>query len=487
MIGPKLVATSVKHVWAGAVIAIAVLVVAGCDLPGAEHTTLPASPTPAARPAGTRLPPATVTAGASRDASAAASRAAAPAERAVPTPSPVASPETTPLKRAATPAIPGWVAAGATRGAGAVATARAEATEAAAAATRIAIREEEEKKLPSLFSGVSPCFIGTHQMAHYASNDGVRWTADGAHILFTDNGEVWAATPDGSRLWRLAQAWGQAKFKKEDPSPTAFGHATSFDVTPDGNQVVYATCRYPPHWPGVPLAQLNLFDFDYEIAVVGLDGQAPRRLTRQQALDNYPAWSPDGTRIAFLSESTRGGLQGGTSRSGLYTMAADGADVRHLAPDLEGVAWQPPAWSPDGRSIAVAGWRPGDEANGLYLVQADGAGLVRLADAVSGGAWSPDGTRLAFAQPEAAEVGLYTIAADGSDAQRVTTIYGWPRLRGAGSEAGLDSHRGLVAGRIEAPLCVRIPPILCGDARRGARGCDRDAPLGACGCQSVAR
>ena len=153
MIGPKLVATSVKHVWAGAVIAIAVLVVAGCDLPGVEHTTLPASPTPAARPAGTRLPPATVTAGASRDASAAASRAAAPAERAVPTPSPVASPETTPLKRAATPAIPGWVAAGATRGAGAVATARAEATEAAAAATRIAIREEEEKKLPSLFSG----------------------------------------------------------------------------------------------------------------------------------------------------------------------------------------------------------------------------------------------------------------------------------------------------------------------------------------------
>ena len=261
-------------------------------------------------------------------------------------------------------------------------------------------------------------------MAHYAGNDGVRWTADGAHILFTDNGEVWAATPDGSRLWRLAQAWGQAKFKKEDPSPTAFGHATSFDVTPDGNQVVYATCRYPPHWPGVPLAQLNLFDFDYEIAVVGLDGQAPRRLTRQQALDNYPAWSPDGTRIAFLSSRHRG-PSGRDKQVGLYTMAADGADVRHLAPGLEGVAWQPPAWSPDGQSLAVAGWRPGDEANGLYLVPADGAGIVRLADApVSGGAWSPDGTRLAFAQPKDGQVGLYTIAADGADAQRVTTVPG---------------------------------------------------------------
>ena len=256
----------------------------------------------------------------------------------------------------------------------------------------------------------------------------MRWTANGAHILLADNAEVWAVTPDGAHLWWFAQAWGQAKFEG-DPSPAPFGLTTSFDVTPDSRQVVYATCRYPPEWPGDQ--QPDPFAFDYELAVVGLDGQNPRRLTRHRAFDNYPAWSPDGSRVAFVSgrDDPDLGLYGGT---GLYTMAADGGDVRRLAPDLEGVAWQPPAWSPDGRSIAVAAgsWDLRKEGHALYVVPADGAGFVRLSEAVSGGAWSPDGTRLAFAQPFGAEVELYTIAADGADARRVTTIYGWQRGSG---------------------------------------------------------
>ena len=87
----------------------------------------------------------------------------------------------------------------------------------------------------------------------------------------------------------------------------------------------------------------------------------------------------------------------------------------------------PPAWSPDGRSIAVAvgsGTFPeGDHA--LYVVPADGAGVVRLSEAVSGRSWSPDGTRLAFAKVDGAGVALYTIAADGADARRVTAVRGW--------------------------------------------------------------
>ena len=165
------------------------------------------------------------------------------------------------------------------------------------------------------------------------------------------------------------------------------------------------------------------FDFDYELAVVGLDGQTPRRLTRQRAFDNYPAWSPDGVRVAFVSDRDVPDIEK-TWWAGLYTMAADGADVRRLGPDLE-VAWQSPAWTPDGRSLAVAAWRPGETGLGLYVVHADGAEIVRLSEAVSGGSWSPDGTRLAFAKSEGAEVTLYTIAADGSDVRRVTTVPYW--------------------------------------------------------------
>ena len=253
-----------------------------------------------------------------------------------------------------------------------------------------------------------------------SGSDFARWTADGTHILFTYGAEVWAVTPDGYRLWRLAQAWGQTVRRS-----LAFGWMTSFDVTPDGQHVVYATCRYPPAGPGGRVAPLDMHDFDFELAVVGLDGRAPRRLTHHDGFDHYPAWSPDGTRIAFVSDRGPGGW-----RFRLYTMAADGADVRRLVTDLS-VAMQPPAWSPDGRSIAVIGGRQRDEGPGLYLVHADGTGFLRLADAVSGGAWSPDGTRLAFAQPESPGVALYTIAADSADARRVTTVPPWQTRYGA--------------------------------------------------------
>ena len=166
--------------------------------------------------------------------------------------------------------------------------------------------------------------------------------------------------------------------------------------------------------------------------MVGIDGQDPRRLTRHEALDNYPAWSPDGTRIAFVSGRDVPGLWR-HREAGLYTMAADGAGVRRLSADGDSVAWQPPAWSPDGRALAVTARRPGEASEGLYLAQADGVGLRRLSDTVSGGAWSPDGTRLAFAQPEGAGLALYTIGANGKYPQRVTVTPRWqPRHGTAG-------------------------------------------------------
>ena len=356
MIGIDIMKASLREVSAGAVIVATVLVVAGCQLPEAEQTAPPATPTPASSPA---------VAGGSPVPAGVSSRL-----RVVPT-----------------------------------------------ATTEVTNHHSHRS---------TPCTTVLDLMRQYAGHHVAKWTddgsRDGSRILLTHNAAVWAVTPDGSRLWRLAEAWGQTR-----PGPRfSFGWMTSFDVTRDGKQIVYATCQYPPDRPGARLAPLERYDFDYELAVVGLDGQAPRRLTRHEAFDNYPAWSPDGTRIAFVSNRDAPDSRK-HRQAGLYTMAADGAGVQRLAPGLAGVAWQPPAWSPDGGSIAVAVGNGdlGKEGHALYVVPADGAEFVRLSEVVSGGAWSPDGTRLAFAKPEGTQVALYTIAADGSDPQRVTTVPYW--------------------------------------------------------------
>ncbi len=143
------------------------------------------------------------------------------------------------------------------------------------------------------------------------------------------------------------------------------------------------------------------------------------RLTTSDGYQNYPAWSPDGTRIAFLSAGRRL-----AHLAQLSVMAPDGSEWRTLAPDLY-VENHPPQWSPDGEWLAFVA-RDENRERALYVVREDGTELRRLAEAASSPvAWSPDGQRLAFAQPEDATVALVTIAADGSDAQRVATIDGW--------------------------------------------------------------
>jgi hypothetical protein len=189
--------------------------------------------------------------------------------------------------------------------------------------------------------------------------------------------------------------------KVVDLTPNSDGEKGRWN--PDRSKIVFGTVR----------------NDDNEIFVMNADGSAPRRI----AFGWNPAWSPDGTRIAF---------QSGRSIS---VINSDGSGLTQLT---QGLSDGEPAWSPDGRRIAFT--RLSTTAcrllinfdvvcaRDLYIMEANGSGLVNLTNLRDGAiniedpSWSPDGTRIAFARrvyPSGSD--LWTIRADGTDPRDLST------------------------------------------------------------------
>ena len=276
----------------------------------------------------------------------------------------------------------------------------------------------------------------------------LQWTPDGSEIVFRARlasfeyqASLDVVNATGTSLRTLAEVI---------PDGGYFTDGFNADVSPDSRRVVYSTCEF--HTGGGIFPQRQYFN--YEIAVINLDGTAKRRLTLNEHLDHHPRWSPDGSQIAFLARAR-------SHHAELYAMAADGSNVRLVATTLtkevteygqeiwntnwdrtreelrqgkevgkeEGaglraVVLAPPAWSPDGERLAFlvedgVDW-PLQKI--LYTVRADGTEMKRLAAVEGVPAWSPDGQRIAIAMHVGDEVALVTLAADGSDLKQITTI-----------------------------------------------------------------
>ena len=128
-----------------------------------------------------------------------------------------------------------------------------------------------------------------------------------------------------------------------------------------------------------------VFSSGRDIYTVKGDGSGLTRITSTLHTDRNPVWSPDGNRIAYLSD--RDG-------PGVYVMQADGAEPTRVA-DAISVGSRHPTWSPDGSLIALQ--EDGDDG---LLHYADGSGPLQVSAGEGGRAtppaWSPDGSRLAF-------------------------------------------------------------------------------------------
>jgi serine/threonine protein kinase len=189
-----------------------------------------------------------------------------------------------------------------------------------------------------------------------------------------------------------------------DPGFHRFTHLTyqsglesSPSVSPDGEFVAYTA----------------IDGGDRDVLLLRVGGQRPINLTEDSPADeNHPAFSPDGRLIAFRSERAGGGL---------FVMGATGESARRLTGFGDN-----PSWSPDGREIVFATEGESDphareKTSELWVVPAAGGEPRKIfaGDAVQP-SWSPGGHRIAFWSVTQGIRDVWTVAADGSDPQRVT-------------------------------------------------------------------
>jgi Tol biopolymer transport system component len=161
------------------------------------------------------------------------------------------------------------------------------------------------------------------------------------------------------------------------------------------------------------------FTSDGVLYTINADGTEQLQLTSNGS-NHSPAWSPDGSKIAF----SRQGPQ--DTRTGVYRANADGSGLLRLTAAASGGA--DPTWSPDGTKIAFAS---GDSNADIFVMNADGSNPINLTNNPAidlSPAWSPDGSKIAFVStrdfPSGGDVSkafeIYVMTADGSNPIRLT-------------------------------------------------------------------
>lgn len=172
---------------------------------------------------------------------------------------------------------------------------------------------------------------------------------------------------------------------------------------------------------GAKIAFTSTRDGNPDIYVMDADGKHRRRVTTHAAEDGHPSWSPDGKKIAFVSNRNGGYIQ-------IWVIDADGANPIRLT----GGVWdQNPVWSPNGKKIAYQAYRKKalnvdfEERNyEIYVMNADGSNKNRLTDRQEFDghpSWSPDGKKIVYSSRRENRIAeIYVMDVNGRNEKRIS-------------------------------------------------------------------
>jgi Tol biopolymer transport system component len=170
--------------------------------------------------------------------------------------------------------------------------------------------------------------------------------------------ELYVIHPDGSALTRLLE----------------FAYLVQQDVG------VFDHPHNTPSWsPDSQWLAVLIGDEQPDLALVNIDSGETRMIAADPALDLYPTWSPDGSRLAFVSDRD--------GNREIYLTSPDGTSLINLT---NNPAYDSnPVWSPSGRHIAFLSNR--DNGLGLYAMDADGSNPTKIGESsvISQPAWFP--------------------------------------------------------------------------------------------------